>query len=301
MSRGRRVETGVAMAALAGALIFGLAAPAAAQNEDALRAYFEGKRVTLKIDMPATVYGVDIRPGTARPLDYKVYGDRIKSAGAAIKAGDSVLVTLVHVKDDLIEFQLAGGGFGHETGSVYIPLVEKSNREKDLEKRVKAETDPGRLKALQRELDDLVTARDRENARINRERARLEEQNKARISVERLSAGSRFNLRYDKRVPEGTGPRDVMAALAEYVTFGGGASAAAGPRPVPLPAAISGAQPRKGMLREDAERELGRPVEALDRREGALTVTTLVFIRGDERIRAEFVEGVLFRYSITSK
>jgi hypothetical protein len=289
------------MIVMAGVWLFGLAAPAAAQNEGALRAYFEGKRVTLRIDMPATVSGVDIRPGTARPLDYKVYGDRIKSTGTAIKAGESVLVTLVHVKDDLIEFQLAGGGFGHDTGSVYIPSVEKGNREKDLEKGVKAETDSARRKTLQRELDDLVAARERENARINRERARLEEQNKARIAVERLSAGSRFNLRYDTRVPEGTGPRDVMAALAEYVTFAAAPGAAAGPRPTPLPAATGGGQPRKGMLRADAERELGRPVEAIERREGTLRVTTLVFIRGDERIKAEFVEGVLFRYSITSK
>ena len=106
---------GVSGLALAGALLLGLAAPATAQSdariEDALRTSFEGKRVTLKIDMPATVAGVDIRPGTARPLDYKVYGDRIKSSGTAIRAGESVIVTLVHVKSDLIEFQLAGGGF----------------------------------------------------------------------------------------------------------------------------------------------------------------------------------------------
>jgi hypothetical protein len=188
---------------------------------------------------------------------------------------------------------------------VYIASVDKSNREKDLEKRVKAETDPGRKKALQRELDDLVAVRARETARINRERARLEEQNKARIAVERLSAGSRFNLRYDKSVPEGTGPRDVMAALGEYVTFAvapAGSGPAAGPRSMPPPpASIGGGQPRKGMLRADAERELGRPVDVADHREGTLTVTTLVFIHGEQRITAEFVEGVLFRYSITSK
>src|SRR5207248_7377776 len=106
MDRNRVI--GVAALALAGALLFAAAAPAAAQNEDALRTFFEGKRVTLKIDMPATVMGVDIRPGTARPLDYKEYGDRIKSTGTAIRAGESVIVTLVHVKSDLIEFQLAG-------------------------------------------------------------------------------------------------------------------------------------------------------------------------------------------------
>lgn len=284
---------------LAGALLLGLAVPAAAQNEEALRSFFEGRRVTLKIDMPATSAGVDIRPETARPLDYKVYGDRIKSSGTAIRAGESVLVTLVHVKKDLIEFQLAGGGFGYESPSVYIPAVEKSNREKDLEKQVKAETDSGKKRALQRELDDLISARERENARINRERARLEEQNKARIAVERLKAGSRFNLRYDKSVPEGTRAQDVMAALGEYVNFSAVPGPAPGPRPTPVSIGTGGLH--KGMLRADAERELGRPVEAADRREGTLTVTTLVFLHGEQRISAEFVEGVLFRYSITSK
>jgi len=99
-------------------------------------------------------------------------------------------------------------------------------------------------------------------------------------------------------VPEGTGPNEVRAALAEYVDF-----AAAGPMSTPIPMALPGGDgsPRKGMLRADAERELGRPSQTSERHEGALTVTTLVFVRGEQRITAEFVEGVLFRYSITSK
>jgi hypothetical protein len=30
-------------------------------------------------------------------------------------------------------------------------------------------------------------------------------------------------------------------------------------------------------------------------------VTTLVFVRGDQRISADFVDGILVRYSITSR
>ena len=50
----------------------------------------------------------------------------------------------------------------------------------------------------------------------------------------------------------------------------------------------------------DAERELGAPVSSSDRHEGSLLVTTVVFVRGDERITAEFVEDVLVR-TFTSK
>ncbi len=40
------------------------------QSEAALREYFEGKTVKLKIAMPGTEDGVDVYPGTSKPLDY---------------------------------------------------------------------------------------------------------------------------------------------------------------------------------------------------------------------------------------
>ena len=67
------------------------------------------------------------------------------------------------------------------------------------------------------------------------------------------------------------------------------------------PAAANDRAPRKGMLREDAERELGAPADSSERREGSLTVITLVFIRPGQRITAEFVDDVLVRYSIASR
>ena len=55
------------------------------------------------------------------------------------------------------------------------------------------------------------------------------------------------------------------------------------------------------MLRADVERQLGTPTETADRKEGTLTLTTLVFIQGEQRIAADFVEAVLFHYAISSK
>jgi hypothetical protein len=282
-------------------LLLTAVASASAQNEAALRTFFEGKRVSLKIDMPATSEGVDLRLDTPAPLDYRVYGGRIAQAGKAIVAGESSIVTAIRLKKDLIEFQLGGGGFGYESSSVFVQDVEKSNREIDLEKQVKTETDPGLKRSMERELADLQTERERQNARIALERARAEEEKKARIDVERLKAGSRFNLRYAKAVPPSITPNDVMAALASYVDFDAGSASTLTPAPLPtpLPTAAPGSL-RKGMLRADVVGQLGTPVQAADRKEGTLTVTTLVFIQGEQRIAADFVEDVLFHYSISS-
>ena len=94
------------------------------QSETALRDSFEGQYVTVKIDMPATKDGVDIYPFAERPLDLKRYASRIKASGAALKKGDSVMVTLVKVNRKNIELQLGGGGFGtfgDDSGSVVTP------------------------------------------------------------------------------------------------------------------------------------------------------------------------------------
>jgi hypothetical protein len=62
----------------------------AAQSEAALKEYFEGKTVTSKLTLPGTEDGVDVYPGTARPLDYPKYADRLKDYGTAIRPGEPV-------------------------------------------------------------------------------------------------------------------------------------------------------------------------------------------------------------------
>src|SRR2546430_16146738 len=83
---------------------FVISAPAAAQDENALRAAFEGHRVAVRIDMPGTSDGVDVRPESKRGIDFDAYKDALKRHGTAIHAGDSATVTLIKVKKDLIEF-----------------------------------------------------------------------------------------------------------------------------------------------------------------------------------------------------
>ena len=282
-------------------LLLALTAPAIAQTEAALKAHFEGRRVTLRMDMPGDAGGVDVHADARRAVDYGKYMDALKRYGTAIRAGDTVVVTLVKVKKDLIEFQLGGGGFGtfgdDTNTSANLPLVEKSTREHELEKRIKDEDDRDRRRRLERELDDLRDRRERENRRIMAERERIEERKRERIAEERLRGGSRFNLRYDDRVPAGMRPEDMVAALAEYVDFGG--------RP---PRAEAAPEPggdismvRKGLLRAEVERLFGEPARSSDRQEGALKVTTAVFNVADQRVTAEFVDDVLIRYTIISR
>jgi len=82
-----------------------------AQAKDPLQSLV-GKEVVLKIDMPGTQQGVDLRFNKDNPMDWKQYSGRLKSNGVAIHKGDAARVTAVVVKDDRIEFQLDGGGFG---------------------------------------------------------------------------------------------------------------------------------------------------------------------------------------------
>lgn len=297
------------VAACVVALLAATAAPAFAQNEEALRAFFEGKRVTLKIDMPGTQEGVDVNVDAQRPVDFRQYGERVKAYGAAIHAGESVVVTLVKVKKDAIEFQLAGGGFGtfgdDTSTSVYVHFLDKSAREKELERLIKDEDDSRRRRRMQDELDELRGRRERENRRLEEERLRAESRKRELVADQRLRGGSRFNLKFENVVPAGYRPEHVMAALAEYVDFSNAAPDIRMPPPPPDPRQMDpvdeAPMPKKGMTRGEAERAFGKPVDTSDRREGSMVVTTLVYVRGDQRISADFVDGILVRYSVTSR
>ena len=280
---------------------------AEAQSEAALRGYFEGKSVTLKLAMPGTEGGVDIYPADAKPLDYPRYASRLKDNGTAIRAGQRAMVTKIRVKGTHIEFQLDGGGYGtmgdDTSPNVNVPSAEKSKRERNLEGELKRETDPDRRREIKEELDDLRRDREREDAHNRAEVADASEQKKENIRQRRLEGGSRFNVRYRDALPASAlTPEGLKATLAEYVTFDDEPAAVAGMpltnAPAPAPAA---GMPRKGMSAQEVEALLGAPVDSAERKEGKLTVVTRSYRAPSGRMTAEFVEGVLIRYSITSE
>lgn len=290
------------------------AAPLRAQSEAQLKQYFEGKRVTLKIAMPGTEEGVDIYPSTDRPLDYPRYADRLKDHGTAIRAGDDAMITKIRVKSKHIEFQLDGGGYGtmsDETStSVSVESAPKSKREKNLEAELEREKDPVKRREMKEELDDLENARGREDARNRAEVADAEEQKKQNLRQRRLEGGSRFNVRYRDLLPDALlTSKGLEAALGEYVTFPSLPvnTFASNEGDVPVEREDLGAAPapgtglpRKGMTAKEVGELLGEPVQTSERPEGKLRVVTRTYRSGDGQVTAEFVEDVLFRYSVTS-
>jgi hypothetical protein len=285
------MRTAIVLLALAGS-----ASPVIAQSEDQLRAYFEGKTVRLKLDMPGTSEGVDVHPGTAQPVDFPQHASRLKRFGTVYRRGEEVLVTKVKVKGDHIEFQLGGGGYGtfgdDASPHVAVRTASKSEREKNLERDLQKTTDADQRRKMREELDALRRKRERENSRLEAEAAQAEQVKAANIRERRIEGGSRFNVRYDSDVPgEALTPEGVMRALAEYVDF----SPVSGVRP---DGSAGPSELRKGLTVEEVDAILGRPEAITQRKEGTLTVSVSTYRARDRRVTAEFVEGVLIRFTI---
>ena len=288
------------------------ASQAVAQSEESLRRLFEGKSVVVKIEMPGTEDGIDVYPGTSQPIDFPRVAKRLKEFGTSIRRGQEMLITKIRVKKDLIEFQLGGGGygtFGDETGNyVSTPSADKSTREKNLEKELPGIADPAAKKKAQEELDALRKDRGRADAANRAVVAQAQQAKDANIRQRRSESGSRFNLRYKPAVPsEAMTPDGVMRALAEYVDFslvlasktdrpglyGEGSKSAGGADPA------TGL--RKGMLVDEVDALMGRPESIASRSEGTLKVSSSVYLTKDRRLEVEFVEGVLIRFTVSSR
>jgi hypothetical protein len=280
-----------------------------AQSEDALRQYFEGRTVVVRIDMPASAKGVDIRSGSPQPLDASEQSSRLGYYGVVLRPGDEVQVTKIKVKDDVIEFQLGGGGwgtFGDSAGGTTIPPVTKSNREKDLERQVKSETDRDRKRQLERELDDVRRDREREEARTRVLQDIADKEKQEREHGLAMHKGSRFNLRFEKKVPASAlTPEGVMRALGDFVDFPWVESRRPrhdADRRDDRPRTDDDAGSlRKGLSRGEVDKILGKPVSVDEHAEGKLKVATIVYTRGDDRVETVFADGVLVRYTISSK
>src|SRR3954466_1021923 len=197
----------------------------AAAQSGSLPGAFQGREVELKIDMPASQQGVDLNFASADPLDWRQYSQRIKQFGIALRKGDTPTVTSVVVKNDRIEFQLDGGGYGtfwDDTSGVTGRMIGKSGYEKQLENEMGRETDPPRRDQLRRDLDRERSRRERDQWAENSRAAIANEIKKTEIASKRLQGGSRFNLRWTGRVPEGDlTPEAVMQRLAPWVSFSG--------------------------------------------------------------------------------
>ena len=287
------------------------ALPAIAQGD--LEGYFTGKQFVAKIDMPGTEKGIDLKFDKPSPMDWNDYSQRLKTFGVAIHKGDAVRVTKFNVKKDIIEFQLNGGGFGtvhdNTNTTVVATTVPKTQLEKDLEKQIADTKDPKRRDELQRDLDRERARRERENA-ANQTNAQIASQNLAgQVAQERLTGGSRINLRWQGSIPsDSLNPDAVMKLLADYVDFSGGAQAApvadsapAGPAPIG-DAASATSQLKRGMKIDEVNTLLGQgKVTSSSVSEYGLKTQVYEYNTTESVVDVTAVEGVVVRYSITSK
>lgn len=274
------------------------AVPAAlgAQDEDALRAAFEGRLVAPLLDMPATTDGVNVYPYRPTHVDGDPRRD-VARHGVGAPAGRAVAVTRIKVKGKHIEFQLGRGGDRQEP-TFSKPYVGKSREERRLED----EIDDVKDKELKRELEDrLRDLRDRRR----REEKRLE--SLARIEYElalsqhtpeewALMAGARFNVRFDTDVPpEALTPEGFRALLERWVDF-------EPPPEAPGGAPTAGlADLSKGMSEDEVELAFGEPTSCEDSAAEGLSIRTCRWTLAEGSLEARFVDGVLVRYTLSSE
>lgn len=287
-----------------GLLIMVAVPPATAQNEQALRTALEGSRVVVKLDLPASHKGVDLRFDREQPFDAAEHGKRLRDYDVALRDGDTASVTRVKVKDDLVEFHLEGGGFNWGTDSTTQTFTaeSKSNHERELEQDIKNEKDASRKRELEDDLRDVRKDRERRDAR-----RRLEVEEYNRLAHERdveraLRSGSRFNVRFKKRVAaDALTPEGLLRYLSPWLEPAGEAEpalgTASGASQAPDPNAPGGL--RKGLLRQEVEERLGQPTRQVRCDAGErFECARVTYAEGRTEIEAIFVEDVLVSFSV---
>ncbi|MBM3796658.1 MAG: hypothetical protein FJW31_21970 [Acidobacteria bacterium] len=279
----------------------------AAAQDAHLRRAFEGKTVRVKIDMPGDDGGINVYPQREDRVDWRRVGDAIKRYGAALRKGDEATVTKVHIKPKLIEFQLNGGGFGSwsdTAGRPSVPntYVSKSSRERDLEKQ-RNNASGDRRRDLDREIDYLRRDREREETRLRAIGGRVEVEAQEWERERRLRSGSRFNLHYPKGVsPEAASPEAIIAAVAEFVDFGEGATAGNDRRQPALRTRGDGAAAlKKGLTEAEVTDLLGEPRTRKTTQAAGLPIVEASYESADSVIQTQFANGVLARFTISSK
>jgi hypothetical protein len=278
-----------------------------------LEAYFTGKMVVVKVDMPGTEKGVDLDFEKPTPLDFKAYDSRLTSFGVAIHKGESAQITKIAIKSDHIEFQLNGGGYGtfgqNTDTNVSVKDVDKSAYEKDLEKQLKDTKDAKQRQQLQESLDKEVARRQRAEADAKAAAAVASQQKEAELANKRARGGSRFNLNFKKTIPpDDKNPDAVMHLLADYVDFSSAPpppTEARAPYQQPLPGGAAGSsatQLQRGMKLIDVSNLLGKgTVVSHSTTSDGLQTQVIEFTTADSVVDTTFVEGVMVKYAISSK
>lgn len=302
--------------------------PAGAQNQASLEKAFEGREVTVLMDMPASHHGVDLYLQREPEMEFTEYARRVKTYGVSLRKEDRVMITAIKVNKKNIEIHLGGGGYGtwgDDSGYVSPTYVGKSNREQDLEKERKNTTDADRRRRIDRELSYLREEREREERANKREAEALTAIKQREIASKRLDGGSRFNIWYaDKRLEKwAPTPEELMLSLARYLDFGGsngdgvpgvmrgtsgnrlvtgndsGRSTLGSTRPQDVESAATSL--RRGMSTDDVHDLLGNPTRRRSSKQGDLDSVVETWETTDSVTEVTFVGGVVVKFTSSSK
>jgi len=213
-----------------------VSSPLYGQSESALKEFFEGKTVVVRIRMPGSYHGVDVYPKRAEPIDWKEHSSELKKYGTAIPRFREVRITEIKTKSKHIEFQLDGGGWSlanqvavvaNKVAGVADEVARevfpppKSQREIKLEER----SESGRRLSYGEEQELKKLQRPEERRRLAEKDRIAREKPKRKAGGSRSNSGSRFNIRYESKLTDGDmKPESVMAVLSRYVDFSPDAS-----------------------------------------------------------------------------
>jgi hypothetical protein len=186
---------------------------------------FQGKSVSLKVDMPATDKGVDLTAGKAKSIAERSHEKRLKNYGTAIKNGETSVITGVGINGDEVVLELAGGGAPDLDLVARIgPKPEGTTLTDNRESQARVQANSAR--ALGSDQSNANSTLRYESSTRKRDDAAREavyytrrDNEIAKDRETRLKMGSRFVIKMDKARMASITPEELTKLLSAYVSF----------------------------------------------------------------------------------
>jgi len=197
----------------------------AAQDDAELRLKkaLEGRQVLVKMDLPAIDSGLNmVFDDVNVSFDEANYKRLVKEYGVAVKTGTKARITGVHISSRGIELDLDGGGSPARdwlVGNVKLTEpapVAKSDREIEIERQMRLETNPQALLVLRNELDFEQHARASQDDRNRDAFERVSRYRTEYLKTNRKNWGSKLVITIRTK-KESTPLRDLVKSLGKYV------------------------------------------------------------------------------------
>jgi hypothetical protein len=167
----------------------------------------EGRKVRLKIDMPATISGVDVSARRKPGVNLSELNNRLTVFGTAIRNGQASTITSIKDTGRTIEVELDGGG-APPAGSEHVCVAEDlRRRERDLEEQ----------RSITRN-NQQVANLDLELRNVRSEMNAVQSDCTSRKLAVSSRAGSRFRIHYGPKFKaQGITAELLESILADYM------------------------------------------------------------------------------------